>query len=239
MIQFQISNWAAWAPGLHDQSSWLAYLAAPHTPTGDETPALSEMPVMLRRRVGHLGKMALQVAYRSSEKDAQCPVIFASRYGDMAQSVEQLSQLALSNAVSPTAFSMSVHNAISALFSIARKDTGSYTAIAAGQETTEAAFTEALALLADGAASVLLVYYDEPLPQPHHIFADTPEFPHAFACLLVKAEQGISLCSKACGQSQEKDDLPGSIAVLRFLLSNQPEYLHTVGPRTWVWQRNA
>jgi hypothetical protein len=37
-------------------------------------------------------------------------------------------------------------NAISALFSIARKDSASYTAIAAGDETIEAAFTEAIGL---------------------------------------------------------------------------------------------
>lgn len=216
----------------------MAYLAAPHIPSGDESPALSEMPPMLRRRVGRLGKMALQVAYLAGDEVAHCPVIFASRYGDMAQSVEQLNQLAQINTVSPTAFSMSVHNAISALFSIARKETASYTAIAAGQETVEAAFTEALALLADGAASVLLVYYEEPLPKPHHIFADTPDFPHAFACQLVKAEQGLSLSSQA-GNQNHGDDLPNSIAVQRFLLSDQPEYQHTVGARTWVWQRNA
>ncbi|AMC37010.1 hypothetical protein VN23_07095 [Janthinobacterium sp. B9-8] len=197
------------------------------------------MPVMLRRRVGRLGKMALQVAYWASDEVAHCPVIFASRYGDIAQSVVQLNQLAQSNTVSPTAFSMSVHNAISALFSIARKETASYTAIAAGQETVEAAFTEALALLADGAASVLLVYYDEPLPSPHHIFIDSPSFPHAFACQLVKSEQGISLSSKVSEQNHARDDLPNSIAALRFLLSDRPKYQHTVGARTWVWQRNA
>ncbi|WP_206434472.1 beta-ketoacyl synthase chain length factor [Iodobacter ciconiae] len=215
----------------------MAYLAAQHI-SSDHSPALSEMPAMQRRRVGRLGKMALQAAYWACDKAAQCPVIFASRYGDIAQSVEQLNQLAQSGMISPTAFSMSVHNAISALFSIARKDINSYTAIAAGGETLEAAFTEALALLADGASSVLLVYYDEPLPAPHHIFTDTADFPHAFACQLIKSEQGIHLSSR----SSEQNNLAGlsdTAAVLHFLLSEQPECQHTVGSRTWVWQRNA
>ncbi|MFC7422163.1 beta-ketoacyl synthase chain length factor [Iodobacter arcticus] len=238
MIQFQIAKWAAWAPGLHEQASWLSWLKAPDFHFEDETPRLSEMPVMLRRRVGRLGKMALQVAYWASDEVAQCPVIFASRYGDIAQSVEQLNQLAQGNALSPTAFSMSVHNAISALFSIARKDTASYTAIAAGQETIEAAFIEAIALLADGASSVLLVYYDEPLPSPHHVFTDEPEFAHAFACQLIRSKQGFSLSSRASEETSH-NNLPSSIAALHFLLSGQREYQHTVGTRTWVWQNNA
>lgn len=238
MIQFQIAKWAAWGPSLHEQASWLNWLKAPDFHFENETPHLSEMPVMLRRRVGHLGKMALQAAYWAGDEVAQCPVIFASRYGDIAQSIEQLNQLAQGNPLSPTAFSMSVHNAISALFSIARKDTASYTAIAAGKETIAAAFTEAIGLLADGAASVLLVYYDEPLPPPHHVFADEPDFPHAFACQLISSEQGFSLSSRASKEISHSD-LPSSIAVLRFLLSGQREYQHSVGARTWVWQNNA
>ncbi|WP_293931668.1 beta-ketoacyl synthase chain length factor [Iodobacter sp.] len=233
MIRFQIAKWAAWAPAANTSQASLLNLAG----LSNEAPSLSEMPAMLRRRAGRLGKTALHTAYQAADQATGCPVIFASRYGDMAQSVEQLQLLAQSGALSPSAFSMSVHNAISALFSIARKDTASYTAIAAGEETIEAAFTEAIGLLADGAASVLLVYYEEPLSAPHHVFAAYPTFAHAFACRLVKADRGFSLSSHTTTSTTA--NLADGLAVLDFLLSEQHSLLHTAGARTWVWQQNV
>ncbi|MDW5416431.1 beta-ketoacyl synthase chain length factor [Iodobacter sp. CM08] len=234
MIRFQIAKWAAWAPAANTSQASLLNLAG----LSNEAPSLSEMPAMLRRRAGRLGKTALHTAYQAAEQGTACPVIFASRYGDITQSVEQLQLLAQSGVVSPSAFSMSVHNAISALFSIARKDTASYTAIAAGEETIEAAFTEAIGLLADDdAASVLLVCYDEPLPAPHHVFTESPAFAHAFACRLVKADRGFSLSSHAT--THPADDLPDGLAILHFLLSEQHSLRHTAGARTWLWQQDV
>jgi hypothetical protein len=231
MIRFKIAEWAIWAPAENASDRSLLNLTSLN-----EVPSLNEMPAMLRRRAGRLGKTALHTAYQAADQCTGYPVIFASRYGDMAQSVEQLQLLAQSGALSPSAFSMSVHNAISALFSIARKDTASYTAIAAGKETIEAAFTEAIGLLADGAASVLLVYYDEPLPAPHHVFTETPTFAHAFACRLVKADSGFSLSSHVTINAT--DHPPHGLAILRFLLSGKQHFHYSAGARTWVWQKD-
>src|SRR5206468_1426631 len=132
-----------------------------------DEPALDEMPAMIRRRVERLGRVALQAVYRVQGDTPPCPVVLASRRGDVRRSVQLLSQLAAGETLSPAAFSMSVHNAIGALYSIATKQIGPYTAIAAGEETVEAAFIEALGQLADGEAAVLIVHYDEPLPPPY------------------------------------------------------------------------
>lgn len=238
MIQFRVKQWAAWAPGLDNQTAWQAWLAHPEFNLPDDSPELREMPAMLRRRAGRLGKVALQAAYWALDNSAPCPMIFASRYGDMTQAVDLLSQLDREAMVSPAAFSMSVHNAIGALFSIARKDPGAYTAVAAGQETIEAAFTEAQGLLADGAPGVLVVYYEEPLPAALHSFALPHEFPRAFACYLEPALTGISL-STTISEDSSNSDLPADLAALRFLLSDEPLYKHTAGGRTWLWQRHV
>lgn len=238
MLHFRIKQWAAWAPGLDNQCAWQAWLANPDFNLPDDSPALSEMPAMLRRRAGRLGKTALQAAYWAMENNEPCPVIFASRYGDMSQAVDLLSQLDRESLMSPAAFSMSVHNAIGALFSIARKDPGAYTAVAAGEETIEAAFAEAQAQLADGANGVMVVYYEEPLPPALHSFALPHEFPRAFACYLVPALTGLRL-STEISDGGSNSDLPPDLAALRFLLSDDPIYKHTTGGRTWVWQRHV
>jgi hypothetical protein len=245
MMGFSIQRWAAWAPGLVHPADWEAWLRQPHPLPAEGTPALTEMPAMMRRRVDRLGRIALQSAYGAHADAPDAPVLFASRYGDLGRSLELLTQLARSEPLSPTSFSLSVHNAIGALYSIARGDTASYGAIAAGEETVEAAFTEALGLLADGAPRVMVVVYDEPVPAPWKHFArDDAAFPRAWACLLGPGEgpEAIHLgCDANAPGSAEPPtaDLPADLRALRFLVSGGSRWEHAVGARKWRWERHA
>lgn len=199
---------------------------------------------MLRRRVDRLGRFALQAAYGCQGEAPPCPVVFASRYGEVSRSVDLLDNLARATPLSPTSFSLSVHNAIGALYSIARGDTTAYSAVAAGEETVEAAFVEGCALLSDGAPEVMVVVYDEPLPRPFEHFPAQVQMPHAWACRLRAAdgEAGYSLtCGAAAGapDSPEANALPEALSVLRFLVQGDERFEHRVGPRLWRWQRHA
>ena len=244
-VQFSVEAWAAWAPGLGDQAAWRAWLCQPHTISLQEEPALLEMPAMIRRRVERLGRVALQATYWGQGDKDPCPIVFASRRGDISRSLQLLHKLAVGEPLSPAAFSTSVHNAIGALYSIATAHTGPYTAIAAGEETVEAAFVEALGQLVDGEREVLLVYYDEPMPVPYNIFQNGSEFARAMACRLRLVDVGgFSLQSgPAHGRAAGKERamvLPPDLAALQFLVaSTESRHVHTVGSRCWVWSRHA
>ncbi|MCP3140980.1 beta-ketoacyl synthase chain length factor [Pyxidicoccus sp. QH1ED-7-1] len=205
---------------------------------------MTEMPAMMRRRVERLGRIALQAAYGCQAEAPPCPVVFASRYGELSRSVELLEQLARATPLSPTSFSLSVHNAIGALFSIARGDTTAYTAVAAGEETVEAAFVEGCALLSEGAPEVMVVVYDEPLPRPYQHFQEYAAFPHAWACRL-RAADGASgyrlTCGAATGAPEHTgaEALPAGLSVLRMLAGGAEGFEHAVGPRRWRWQSHA
>jgi hypothetical protein len=96
-----------------------------------------------------------------------------------------MNSLASGEPVSPNAFSLSVHNTVSSLFSIARGDQTHSTAIAAGGSTLEAGFLAARGLLAETPdASALLIYYDEPLPSFYVGKADAIQVSSALALLL-------------------------------------------------------
>jgi len=241
--RFSINAWAAWAPGLTDQAAWLDWFAAPCVVLGDEMPALTEMPAMMRRRVERLGRAALQVAYRAMQGAAPCPMVFASRFGDLQRSVALMKQLALEGAVSPAAFSMSVHNAFAALFSIARQDRSNYAAISAGAETAECAFIEAMGLLDEGAHEVLVVCYDEPLPEPLQHFEHGMSFPRAFACRIARDDaNGIVVTTRHADTATPKAidapvTMPSDLTLLRFLVSVAPTYLRGVDDRVWHWAR--
>jgi hypothetical protein len=56
--------------------------------------------------------------------DSDVPLVFASRHGDVARSMDLLGALVSDQPLSPTGFGLSVHNAIAALYSIARGHRG-------------------------------------------------------------------------------------------------------------------
>lgn len=173
------------------------------------------------------GGETCMVVSPGGETYTPCPVIFASRYGDLQRSVVLLSALANHESLSPTAFSVSVHNAIGAIFSIERGDTENYSALAAGVDTVPCALVEAAALLAEGAESVLLVVYEDPLPDVYAVFADAPPIPRAWACKIVPpnpAGEVIALTkyTDCSAPSDVLSPLPLDLAVLRFLIGAAP-----------------
>lgn len=237
-IRFAVDQWAGWAPGLTDAASWKTWLRAPYPLPAGEKPALTEMAPMSRRRVERLGRVALQAAFWC-QSAPRGPVVFASRYGDITRSVELLLSLAEAAPLSPAAFSLSVHNAIGALYSIALGDTAPYSAVAAGDETVEAAFVEAAGLLSDGVPSVMVVYYEEPLCPPYDRFDSEPAFPRAWACAISAAATGGLSLSSGEPSLPSLTHLPADLAILDFLISDAPCFDRATASRHWRWSRHA
>jgi hypothetical protein len=109
--------------------------------------------------------MALKVAHDcvvQDEADA-VRVVFASRHGELRRTTDILRAISAGEPVSPTAFSLSVLNAMTGVFGIARGDRSAASAISAGAETLGYALLEAYAqYTAQPESPVLLVYADEP-----------------------------------------------------------------------------
>jgi len=222
--------------------AWLRWSAAPVPIEREGEPGVKQMPAMLRRRAGQLGKMALQVAYDCLGDNSGVPMVFCSRHGEVGRAMELLGQLARAEALSPAAFGMAVHNATAGLLSIARAERSNHVALAAGASSLEHAAIEACGLLADGAPHVLLVAGDCPLPEFLQQFEDCAEQPHAFAWLLAPAgERSVTLSwqAEAGAESAPAVAGPGTLDVLRFYLSGAPELERVASNRRWRWSRNA
>lgn len=220
---------------------------------------------MLRRRTSPVGKLALEAAYgaltaaasrqphqanpASPTTQLDIPVVFASRHGECARSVELQTALAAAAPMSPTAFSLSVHNANAGLFSIARGSQANTVAIAAGQSTVEHAVIEACSLLADGARQVLLVVADAPLPALFSDFADEHEEPCGWSWLMQAADEHGALPTLSLQWQQAQSpasSMPtahataGAAAVLRFFLDAAASTLQRQADgRRWHWMRHA
>lgn len=245
-VHFSIANHAQWAPGLDSDQVWAEWLQRAFIieEVGANPPAVSDMPAMLRRRARLLGRMALEVAYACVGDLNEVPTIFCSRHGEVAHSIELIQQQIAEGTVSPIGFSSAVHNATAGLFSIARKDHSNHIAIAAGTSTIEHAIIEACGLLNDGATAVLLVHYEQALPQIFHGFEDCLEQTYAWAWLMVPAKkESLSLHWKCAFNLTENnhakgDETPPGLQILRFHLSKQKHLERITENQHWIWSHN-
>ncbi|MBS7780256.1 beta-ketoacyl synthase chain length factor [Acidovorax sp. CCYZU-2555] len=231
---FAILRWSAVAAGLSSPEHWLEWASAPFLPQGLEIDAaLPDFPAMSRRRLALLGKMAVSVADQAlaplSDEERDLPVVWASRYGDAQRSLDLLREQAQADPLSPTSFALSVHNAIGAQHSIARRMTGNALCVAAAQATVEAGLIECLGLLAEGAPRVLLVCYDAPLPEDYAQFQDEAACAYAWAWLLgpaaadgaqrVMALQQLTVSAAPAPGAPAAGRLPHGLDVLHWALA--------------------
>ncbi|TCB56358.1 beta-ketoacyl synthase chain length factor [Acinetobacter terrestris] len=137
----------------------------------DETvPALEQIPAMQRRRLSGIAKLALNSAIQSLKSESVDYIVWASQYGDEHKTLKILADVLQDQTPSPTQFSTSVHNAIAGLYSILCQDATPSTSLAASWSE---ALIEAYAWLKTTPkphARVLVVYYDEALPEIYQEF---------------------------------------------------------------------
>ncbi len=126
-----------------------------------------------RRRLDLFGRAAaevmdrVQAGARDGARDGvdNPAVVFSSRHGNLARTLELLGQIRQQEPLSPAHFSLSVHNALPGVASIAWGITRAHTALAAGPDSLIAGLTETLCLGAeDPTVPCLLVHADLVLP---------------------------------------------------------------------------
>jgi hypothetical protein len=250
---FVIESWAACAPGVDTPQRWSQWTAAPWLPEGEPQVALAAVPAMQRRRFAPLGRLAAQAAFdlagdagSAADDDlAGPPTVYASRYGETSRCLDLLADQARGDALSPTGFGLSVHNAIGAMIALTRADRRNSSAIAAGRATAAAGVAEAIALLEDGASAANLVVYDAPLPAGYAAFEDEPSAHFAWAWRLRRPRAGERALHLDWQSAQGADEaslhpqLPSSLQALWFGLSEASALAQSVGGRRCVWSRDA
>src|SRR5687768_2611342 len=147
-VRFAIDDWAACAPGLTARDQWQAWARDAWPPEGALEARVEAMPALQRRRLNPLGRAVAQVAWECHQPCADVPVVLASGYGDAQRCLQLLKDHSLTGDMSPTEFALSVHNAIGAMYSIARQDGAGYTSLAAGPASAALGVLESVALLA-------------------------------------------------------------------------------------------
>ncbi|WP_407294787.1 beta-ketoacyl synthase chain length factor [Stutzerimonas zhaodongensis] len=237
MIQFNIDQWQAWAPGLESADDWANWARDKYElEIGDAQPDVSFLPPMQRRRLSRLARMVFAVATPLAQAQSPLPLVYASRHGETARTFAILNDLASDEPLSPTQFSLSVHNAIIGLWSIQRNDTSEMTALAAEGDGLEHAVLEASLLLAEGAPAVLVVVAEDQPPAAYDPWVSDVSFPYAVA-LLLKPGRTWELSLHTTDQPHDSAKQPHAIKLVGALLNGEPAFQHQWERRQWTWQK--
>lgn len=138
-------------------------------------PDVSFLPAMQRRRLSPLAKAAFATAHPLiNERDI--PVLCCSVHGEALRTYSLLGDVAAGEALSPTAFGLSVHNAIAGQLSILCGIRSPALALAGGDYPLLAGLFEAAGMLAEGARELVLLFCEEPLPEMYLSSAQSPQF---------------------------------------------------------------
>ncbi len=243
-ITINVERWHAWAPGLgsSDESPehWQGWAQGELDISCEALlPSVDFIPAMQRRRYSRLSKMAISVAHPCLDDLPSVQTVFCSQHGELARTAGLLEDLVAGELLSPTAFSMSVHNTASGLSAITRSDTAASTALAASDDSFESGFLDAAARLQSGRCDrVLLVVAEERLPTLFEQYRQPQQCDYALA-LLLSVEPGGQALSLATGPGQSP--LPQSpehaLQFLRWWMGGESSLSIAAGRLSWFWSK--
>jgi hypothetical protein len=238
-VMFGVTDFAGWTPDLPETRDWARWAHQPRALGDGGAPEIPLVPALQRRRIDRMGRMAICSTWRVDPNGDADAYVFATPLGEVHRSVQLLSTAARGEALSPSTFASSVHNAIGAAYSIARGIRSPVVAVAAGGETLAAAFLEAAGALSDGCASVVVTVYDEPIPDVYAGVGCGGPAPFSWSCRLTSASDAGPTLTLALGESDplletHSAGLNDPLEVARLLLGARPSVVTAGG---WTWSR--
>ncbi len=179
-----------------------------------------------------------------ADEIAEVNTVFASRHGNINESIELLDRLAEEKPLSPTKFSHTVHNAQAGLFSIAAQNRLPSSSLAAQEDTFACGYLEALTLLERYPdRKVLLVIADVPPAPTFAAMIEEPAGSYGLALLLGVADGEDSLefgISAASDPGESRAPVwPDAIEFLRWYLCGEPALALGQGRCSWHWKRSG
>lgn len=185
-LQLPLQAWAAWSARGIESDRWLDLLTrAPEESAGDVRAPVDFVDARERRRLKPLARAVVHVAHEAAGKSwGDIPLILFSAHGEVHRSFRMLTDIAKNEPVSPAEFSHSVHNAIAGQLSIIAENQNSIVSLADSGEGIGGPLLEAAMLLETSQSdSVMVICYDEPIPEFYGRFTDDPSTLIAIALL--------------------------------------------------------
>lgn len=162
-----------WVNGLNEKQELVEAVKEKKFPSIFEPPKPAYYPKGQLRRLSPFSRLVLSTLDIGSLVSRQLPLVFASRHGDLANTVELIKYAANFEPLSPTKFALAVHNSTPGLFGIATQNTAPTTSISAGSNTVEHGLIEATLQASQEQQDIVYCYCDFPLPQEYSSYLNT------------------------------------------------------------------
>ncbi len=239
-VEFVVQEWNAWAPGTDSHKAWQEWLGHQIFDQSVKSVSPTLVSKQLLRRLSPLGRAVFKATENFSDSDRSKPIVFSSAHGEVNKSLEMLKNMHKADEVSPTAFSLSVHNAIAGLFSIANNNHQEITVLASGQDGIAPAFLEALGLLQEHHKEVLMILYDEPLSDFYPSLPFALNAPAICALVLKVSLTGNGTPLRFCRSVATREDGEHALqifAFLKFLVSDDKALELGNHRHSWEWRK--
>jgi hypothetical protein len=237
ILKCSIKDWAAWSPGLDTKQDWQNWFSNGESRSDENSPDISFMPRMLRRRLSRMTKMALYVAEQCAKENKDLYNIFCSGRGEYDHSFKVLNEICSGEDVSPASFGASVHNTSQGLFSIFQSNQQPALFLSGHSNTLEQAISVACAKLVDGEEQVLVVYHDDILPGIYLEDAQALKTPLALALLLEKENMApildIKHTSNDTSDDTSNDQENSALMLIKLILGSGTS--STFQQSAWTW----
>lgn len=238
-IQFNIKQIYALSSGRETPEDWaLWYQQKENAQNNSKKASADAIPMMMRRRMSDLSKLAVQVAVGLSQIESVDFIVFSSQHGELQRTIHLLQDIVAGEDASPTAFSLSVHNTASGLFTIATEQAVPASSLAGGQDSFHYALIEAALYLGENPnKTVLVVDFDAPLPSPYCSFEHFFVAPYALG-LVLRAGSDIHITRKAFSSNASnasKNTLPQALQWYAHWLTQKGHLTIKSADQKWDW----
>lgn len=180
--------------------------------------------MMQARRLKTGSRMAVDLGYELLHYDPDF-IVFSSRHGELERNFSILDALSHDDDVSPTDFSMSVHNAAAGILTVIAGRKIPISSVSAGADSFVQALLEGVAALNDH-RRVLIVDFDGAIPEffMRDLPANPPRFPYA-AGLIIEHGTDWSVVPATSKELKPHGDVwPQSLQFLRHYLTSAREF---------------
>ncbi len=242
-LAFNIEKCVAWAAGLESEQDWKEWQLG-EKPLSDNLnlPALKNIPAMQRRRLSPFAKLSLHCALEASgEHSAHIDAVFSSRHGDLHRTAQLIENIATKEALSPTHFGLSVHNAVAGLFSIYTGNKAPISAVACGEHSFITGLIDTVAKLhSNKLERILYVYSDLIVPDVYKDYVSEQEQSIAIALLIEPAKSDSNTYSIQQQKSKiEIKPLLPSLAFLDYYYAKEKSLSLCLNQQNWLLRRKV
>lgn len=208
----------------------------------EPTAPLCHLPTMTARRLGMGDRLVVDSVLALLAQHSADALVLCSRHGELERNDRLLHALACQTSVSPTDFTMSVHNAAAGTCTIAAKAPIVSSSISAGIDTFQQAFFEVISLFHAGHQRIILADFEGPIPlfYQQHAGVSEPLAPYAVCLLLTPGTQWTCQPQPITRPNQPATathNVPQSVQWLQGILSSQADFVTHGERHDWHWTR--